>query len=165
MTASPRLSLPFLSAGQAQKEFFVNESLQVLDALVGGAVEEAPRNDPPQSPSVGEAYIVGPAPTGAWAGKSQAAAVYTDGGPRFIDPVDGMSLLMKTTGLTATFAAGNWEVGVAKALSLWIGGNQVVGARGAPIASPAGGAVVDAEARATLDLLLAALRSHGLIAV
>ena len=113
---------------------------------------------------MGEAYIVGPAPTGAWAGKSQAAAVYTDGGPRFIDPVDGMSLLMKTTGLTATFAAGNWEVGVAKASSLWIRGNQVVGARGAPIASPASGGVVDAEARATLDLLLAALRSHGLIA-
>jgi len=38
MAATPRLSLPFLSVGQAQKEFTHNESLQTLDALVAGAL-------------------------------------------------------------------------------------------------------------------------------
>jgi hypothetical protein len=48
-----------------------------------------------------------------------------------------------------------------------VAGNQVVGARGAAIANPAGGATVDAEARAALVALLDALRAatgHGLIA-
>lgn len=45
-----------------------------------------------------------------------------------------------------------------------VGGVPVVGARGAAIAGPAGGGAVDAEARATLDAVLGALRAHGLIA-
>ena len=48
--------------------------------------------------------------------------------------------------------------------SVVVGGNQVVGPRGAPIASPGGGAVIDAEGRAAITAILAALRSHGLIA-
>ena len=34
MNGTPRLSLPFLSPGQAQKEFTHNEALQILDAVV-----------------------------------------------------------------------------------------------------------------------------------
>jgi hypothetical protein len=45
-----------------------------------------------------------------------------------------------------------------------VSGVKVVGARAAAIAAPAAGATVDAEARATLGLILAALRGHGLIA-
>jgi hypothetical protein len=47
-----------LSVGQAQKEFTHNESLQTLDILVAGAVEEPPLSTPPTSPSVGACYIV-----------------------------------------------------------------------------------------------------------
>ena len=63
MSATPRLTLPFLSPGQAQKEFFHNEALQVLDILIAAAVEEGPRDDPPSSPSAGDCYIVGEDPT------------------------------------------------------------------------------------------------------
>ena len=48
--------------------------------------------------------------------------------------------------------------------ALNIGGQQVVGARGAAIAAPAGGTAVDVEGRAAISAILAALRSHGLIA-
>ena len=34
MSGTPRLDLPFLSAGQAQKEFTHNEALQTLDLIV-----------------------------------------------------------------------------------------------------------------------------------
>ena len=51
MNSTDRLSLPLLIAGQAQKELFHNEALQTLDTLVAAAVEDAPANDPPQSPS------------------------------------------------------------------------------------------------------------------
>lgn len=48
MAGTPRLALPFLSVGQAQKEFTHNESLQTLDILVAGAIEEPPRVTPPR---------------------------------------------------------------------------------------------------------------------
>lgn len=50
-----------------------------------------------------------------------------------------------------------------KAVQLIIGGVAVVGARGAAIASPAGGSTVDAESRTCLQSILSALRTHGLI--
>jgi hypothetical protein len=46
---------------------------------------------------------------------------------------------------------------------LLIGGQQVIGARAAAILGPSGGSVVDAEARASVDAILDALREHGLI--
>jgi phage gp45-like len=47
---------------------------------------------------------------------------------------------------------------------LKVGNIQVVGSQGASIANATGGTVVDIEARATQDLILTALRTHGLIA-
>src|SRR5207237_7078994 len=88
MSGTPRLSLPFLSPGQAQKEFFHNESLQTLDVLVAGAVDEQ-RDNPPSAPLVGKAYIFGNAPTGEWAGKASCIAAYGAGGWRYISALDG----------------------------------------------------------------------------
>jgi HK97 family phage major capsid protein len=47
---------------------------------------------------------------------------------------------------------------------LLVGGQQVVGARGAAIPAPTGGSTIDAEARSAIGNILAALRNHGLIA-
>lgn len=47
---------------------------------------------------------------------------------------------------------------------LVVSGNQVVGAQQGAIADPAGGGTVDAEARLAVQLILGALRAHGLIA-
>ena len=51
--------MPFILPGQAQKELFHNEALQVLDIVVAAAAEEAPGNDPPLSPTSGSSYLVG----------------------------------------------------------------------------------------------------------
>lgn len=48
--------------------------------------------------------------------------------------------------------------------SLKIGGTQVVGTQGAAVADAAGGAVIDVEARAAINALLARARAHGWIA-
>jgi len=163
MSATPRLTLPFLSPGQAQKEFFHNEALQVLDILVAAAVEEGPRDDPPSSPSAGDCYIVGEDPTGLWAGKPHYLAAYTSGGWRFVAPFDGICAYVKGIDEHAIYRSGAWEFGVLRGSSILIGGQQVVGARVAAIASPAGGTTIDSEARAAIAAALDALRQHGLI--
>lgn len=163
MTATPRLALPFLSAGQAQKEFTHNEALQTLDVLVGGAVENGPLATPPASPTIGDAYIVDASPTADWAGKAQNVAAYTSGGWRFVEPVDGLSLYVKSQGLWANYRAGTWEFGLIRGSSVIVGGQQVVGSRAAEIVSASGGTTIDTEARAAIDEILAAMRQHGLI--
>jgi hypothetical protein len=163
MSVTPRLEMPFLSAGQAQKEFFHNEALQTLDALVAGAVEEGPRSAPPSAPAVGACYIVGTSPTGAWAGRSQFVAAFTTGGWRFVTPVEGMTLYVKSSGNSATYRLGVWEIGSLRGSNVVLSGQQVLGSRAAAIASAAGGITIDAQARAVLDQILGALRQHGLI--
>jgi hypothetical protein len=163
MSGTPRLALPFLSAGQAQKEFFHNEALQTLDVVVAAAVEALPLVTPPSSPVVGACYIVATSPTGGWAGKAQYLAAYTSGGWRFIAPIDGMAAYVKASGIWATYRSGAWEMGAVRGSSLVLGGQQVVGSRGAAIAAPSGGTTIDSQARTTIGLILAALRQHGLI--
>lgn len=163
MSATPRFSLPFLSAGQAQKEFFHNEALQTLDATVWATVEELPRATPPASPSIGTSYLVATSPTGAWAGKPQCLASYSVGGWRFVQPFDGLCVFIKADAICARYRSGSWEFGLVRGSSLVIGGQQVVGSRTASIPDPAGGSTVDAQARTALGQVLAALRLHGLI--
>lgn len=163
MSGTPRFDLPFLSAGQAQKEFFHNEALQTLDVLVAAAVEEPPRAVPPATPTIGAAYIVGSAPTDAWVGKAQSIAAYTGGGWRFMAPVEGMAAYVKSIGCGAIYRAGAWEIGVLRGSSLAIDGVQVVGGRTGAIESATGGTTVDTQARSTIDRILTALRQHGLI--
>jgi hypothetical protein len=163
MSGSARLNLPFLSAGQAQKEFCHNEALQTLDLVAAAAVEEGPRSDPPSSPAVGACYIVGTSPTGEWAGRAQCLAGYTSGGWRFITPQPGLTAYVKSTDTWACYRSGIWEIGTLRGASLVVGGDQVVGSRLDAIAGPSGGATVDAEGRTAINQILAALKQHGLI--
>jgi hypothetical protein len=112
---------------------------------------------------VGACYIVGGSPTGEWAGKSKCLAGYTSGGWRFISATDGMSAYVKTTGTWANYRSGAWGLGTVRGTSLVLDGLQVVGSRLAALAGPSGGTNVDAEARASINQILVALRQHGLI--
>lgn len=163
MPATPRLDLPFLAVGQAQKEFTHNEALQILDVLMAGAVEGPPLATPPESPALGSSYVVAADATDGWTGKSQCVAAWTSGGWRFISPVDGMTLYERSSGARIAFRNGAWETGMLRGELLLIAGQQVVGPRAAAIAGPSGGSVIDAEARAAVDAILDALREHGLI--
>ena len=163
MAATPRLSLPFLAVGQAQKEFTHNESLQTLDVLVAGAIEEPPLPTPPASPALGACYIVGPSATGLWTGRSQSVAAWTSGGWRFISPFPGMSLFERTSGTWAVFRNAAWDIGMIHGTALLIADQQVVGQREPAIGSPSGGTVIDSEGRAAINAIPNALRQHGLI--
>ncbi|HVI99062.1 MAG TPA: DUF2793 domain-containing protein [Sphingomonas sp.] len=160
---SARLALPLLHPGQAQKEMTHNEALALLDLVVGARVL-AVANDPPATPAIGDCWIVGGAPTGVWAGHTNAIAGWTAGGWRFVAPVDGLFAWVEATGVGARFVDGAWQIGDIAATRVVIGDVQVLGTQVAAIAGPDGGTTVDTECRAALGAVLAALRTHGIIA-
>lgn len=161
-TTTPRLALPLLAAGQAQKEMSHNEALARIDLTLHGNIIEAGADIPPEDPETGQCWILGDAPEGDWAGHAGEVAGWTAGGWRFVAPCEGMRLWLGEDDGFALFSGGEWTPGEAHG-RLIVGGQQVVGSRGAAIAEPSGGIVVDAEARATILAVLNAMREHGLV--
>jgi hypothetical protein len=159
-----RLALPLLQAGQAQKEMTHNEALARLDLAVQARVETMGLNDPPADPAAGGCWIVGPAPTGAWAGNAGVLAGWTADGWRFVAPIEGMEAWVADQAVRARYGGGAWQAGELAGKQLLIDGVKVIGVQESAIADPAGGTTIDAEARATIGAILAALRGHGLIA-
>jgi hypothetical protein len=161
--ASPRLALPFLAAGQAQKEMVHNEALQRIDALAQPVAKSADLATPPGSPTVGDCWIVAAMSTGAWAGHAGEIAQWTAGGWRFAHPAAGWRCHILDRGAAMLHDGAGWNDEIVRADGIHVGGNKVVGARMADIVSPTGGTVVDNQARAVIDALLTMLRGHGLI--
>lgn len=138
--ASPRYGLPLLFAGQSQKEAFVNEAHALTDALLHCAIE-GEASIPPSVPAEGEAWLVGASPSGAWAGQAGKLACRQAGNWLFVTPRDGLRLLDRATGQERRFH-GAWRF------------------PDMPL-EPIGGSVVDAEARAAIVQLIAALQDAG----
>lgn len=159
-----RLALPLLSVGQAQKEITHNEALARIDLFGQPIVLATGVNTPPPAPVPGQCWVVGDAPTALWAGQAGTIAGWTDGGWRFCMPKAGMRLWNLAESAEAVFDGAQWTVGIVRADRIEIGGTQVVAAQQPAIASPVSGATIDAEARATIEAILAALQTHGLIA-
>ena len=136
----------------------------MIDALAGACVEQRALGVPPGNPTPGRCYIVASGATGAWAGKTDQIAVATEGGWRFIASREGLRAVVASEGIDAVYRGSSWIYGDLRGSFVTVGGNQVVGGRGAAIPDPAGGTTVDSQARATLASLLATLRTHGLIA-
>jgi len=143
-SSTPALGLPLLFAGQAQKEFFVNEALCLLDALHPRAVT-ASQPAPPASAAEGACYRVTAGATGAWAGQEDRLAVHVAGAWHFVAPTEGMVVFDRATDGLVIFRS-QWQPATV-------------------VAIPSGGTVIDAEARATLDALIAALGTMGVLAV
>lgn len=159
---SPRLGLPLLHAGQAQKELSHNEALARIDIAAQAVAISAGAVAPPADPEPGQCWILAAAPEGDWAGHAHAIAGWTDGGWRFVPPREGMRAWVVEARAFAQFLEGEWGIGRLHG-RLFVDGEQLVGPRGAAIADPSGGEAIDVEARAAIAAVLAALRAHGLI--
>lgn len=159
-----RFGIPLLSAGQAQKELTHNEALVKADMLLHAVVQTVEPAAVPEAPETGQCWIAGAQSTGPWAGQAGTIACWTAGGWRFSAPVEGMEVWSLADGMTARFLSGAWQLGRVDAVSVRIGGENVLGPRSSAIADPQGGNLVDSEARQAVSLILAALRGHGLIA-
>lgn len=158
-----RFALPFILPGQAQKEAFHNEALTLVDAALHACVAGAPSDEIPPDPLPGQSWIVGPEAGGIWAGKADNLATWTGGGWRFVAPVPGMTVWRLDAGCHCYWTGTAWSDGDWPIAALTISGQQVVGPRLGTVPSPSGGTTIDAEARAALDAVIVALRTHGLI--
>jgi hypothetical protein len=161
--ATPRFLLPFLAAGQAQKEVYHNEALNRVDMLLQPVVQSIGSDTPPPNPIVGDCWVCGAAPTGLWAGQAHAIAGWTDGGWRFVAPRHGTFVWVANDALFAQWNGTNWIVGAVAANGVYVEGVQVLGRRQIAIPDPTGGTVVDASARTAISAILAALRQHGIV--
>ena len=139
--ATPLLALPLLNPAQAHKEITHNEALLVADALLSPVAATMPGNVPPSAPAPGSCWIIGSAPTGAWAGFAKHIALYSDGGWRFIVPVPGMAVWIASHNIRACYRNSDWFLP-------------------SIVAQPAGGAVIDTESRAAISAILAVLQAQ-----
>ena len=142
-SVTPRLALPLLFAGQAQKEFTVNEALLRADLALHCTIEDEVAA-PPTSPVAGQAWLVATAPTGAFAGHAAAVAGFTANGWRFIAARSGLRVYDKAS-LCFRHYTDSWQLCVVPA-------------------TPSGGTTIDQEARAAFGNLLAKLVSAGILA-
>jgi len=159
---SPRFGLPFILPGQAQKELFHNEALVRIDAMLQAAVQEGPRPAPPSAPEPGQCWIVAAGATGDWSDRGDQLAAWTEGGWRFLAPSVGTCVWDKAAGVPRQWDGSAWSGGRMACAGLSIAGKAVVGERLPAVPSPSGGTIIDAEARAALAAVIAALKSHGL---
>jgi hypothetical protein len=108
MSQSTNLALPYLAASQSQKHVTVNEGLRFLDVLVQISVKSAALSAPPGAPADGQRWIIGPAPTGLWAGRATQIAAWQDGAWVFYAPKDGWLAWNEATLNSLVFSAGSW---------------------------------------------------------
>ncbi len=81
--ATPRLSLPYVAAGQAQKHITVNEGLSRLDGLVQLTVESRQVAAQPTTPDDGAVHILPASPTGPdWSGQASGLLMRFEAGRR-----------------------------------------------------------------------------------
>ena len=130
-----------MPAGQAQKEFFLNQTICLLDALMVRAVISSLDAPPPEA-AEGECYRVLDGATGEWGSNDRSIAVKIGGGWHFVSPSLGMQVFDRESRCWFQFD-GDWFAAVAPP-------------------SAEGGATVDQEARTAIAQLVEALRSVGI---
>lgn len=138
---SENLNLPLLFAGQAQKEFFVNQSLAMIDALIPRTVIGTAAI-PPIDVADGQSYIVEDQGTSDWAGHDHSLALRIAGAWQFIKPVEGMCVFSRQDGQILLYRTS------------WVAVSEPE--------NPSGGSVVDTEARAALTALIESLKAIGI---
>lgn len=157
-----RLKLPLLAAGQAQKEVTHNEALVLADMAIQAVVQSVAPATVPTAPALGQCWIVGDTPTGAWSGQAGKLAGWTAGGWRFLSAFEGMQVWNIADTAIVRREGANWITGVVTASVVKVAGIQVVGAQRPRVVGPSGGATVDTQARAAIAALITGLEAHGL---
>lgn len=103
--------IPFVPENTIDPASGLNEAINWIDALLQVAVVSVNSNTPPGSPVEGSRYVVGPSPTGAWAGQANKLARFLNSAWAFYDAryvlntADGLLYRRQTTTWAATSAS------------------------------------------------------------
>ncbi len=102
------LSMPLIMPSQAQKHVTHNEAIELLDMIVQLTLEETDDNTPPVVAGEGQAWALGAAPTGDWAGQSNMIATWRGGGWLFVTPREGWIAWVKGDDALKVLTGGSW---------------------------------------------------------
>nr|WP_161593707.1 DUF2793 domain-containing protein [Parerythrobacter lutipelagi] len=141
---SARFGLPFLRAGQSQKEFFVNEAFTLSDFLHHTSILGVLQS-PPATPTDGDVWLIENGATAEWTGQDGKLAGWFGNVWHYIAPSAGMRVFDQAAGQFALFSA-DWQYA----------------ARPAAVVD---GPVIDAELRAAFNELIEALGTAGVFPV
>ena len=162
MPETPRLALPLIAAGQAQKDITHNDAILALDRLVALVVASRTLSAPPLAPPIGQCHIVPPAGVAAWGHPAGTLVHWQGAGWLAVPPRDGQIALVADEEVMLVFQ-GDWQ-------SLWpagglaIAGRAVLSAAPVAVVAPSGGSTVDAQSRTAIAAVIAALRQQGILA-
>lgn len=162
MIQTTRLGLPLLAAGQAQKEVTHNEALLAIDRLLALTVVSRTTSVPPTAAPAGAAYIVPAAGVDGWDAPADTVMCHDGHGWLAMAPPPGALAYVSDEAAMCVFVEG-WTAGW-PAAGIEVAGRRMFAGSPAAVAAPAGGANIDAEARATLAQLLDTLRGAGILA-
>ncbi len=112
MSNTINLNIALVASNQAQKEVTVNAAITAIEAILNRGVIDLGLNTPPVSPAVGDLYIIGAAPTGAWASNANDVAYYQSGW-KFINPNEGMRLWVNDENIVYTWDGAAWTASTA----------------------------------------------------
>ncbi|MGB3738521.1 MAG: DUF2793 domain-containing protein [Pontixanthobacter sp.] len=140
--ATPRFALPFLYAGQAQKEFTVNQAHALTDMLLHPAIEGV-AHTPPQDAMDGAIWLVGTGATGDWEDYDDTLAGRQAGVWVHAQPQPGMRVYDKAAAQTLVYADG-WYRPLAPS-------------------APTGGEVIDSQMRDAFAELIETLANAGIL--
>lgn len=113
--STPNLGLELVPSNSLQPSVPINDTLQVIDALLQLAVIDKDLATPPATvdADAGKRWIVGAAATGAWTGKSGQVALCTGATLwRFLEPRDGWEAVVLDEGPLGTryrYIGGAWS--------------------------------------------------------
>jgi len=138
-----RFKIPLLAAGQAHKELFHNEALARIDFLLHPIVQAIETDPAAIVPVAGQSWLVGPEATDEWLDQEDKIAGWTGNGWLFISPMPMMRIYVESASRFAVYRE-SWHLSE-------------------EIAGPAGGSVIDAEARVVIESILLALTANGIL--
>ena len=105
---TPRLDLPYLLPGQAQKHVTHNEGLSRLDTLVQTVAVSA-SVPAPEAPADGDIYLVPASLLTDWDGATAGdVAARQDGAWHYVSPAAGWSCFVQAIGETMRFDGAEW---------------------------------------------------------
>lgn len=160
MPDTARYGLHLLQAGQAQKEVTHNEALARVDALLHLVVDS--RRQTTRVGVEGAAWIVAPGATGDWLNHAGQIAAFDASGWSFVAPRDGCIAFVRDEAVFIHYHGGSWRDGW-PVPRLVLNGQTLTGGGLVSVPAASGGSVVDVEARAALNALLAVVRAMGIL--